>query len=334
MAFAVAIYTLVDLILIVFAASLFAVLLHAIADPVTRRTRLRPGLSLTISSIGLAGLVAGLLVAFGSEVIGQLQTVGEKLPDAGAIVRRSVGSNPVGAAVLDSLGRSGLADRMAAFAGPLVSNAANWVGGAAFALAGGIYIAAEPQVYRSGLLAFVPAGRRDGVADTIDELAADLRHWLVGQLIVMAAVGLLTGLGAWALGLPAPVALGIIAGLLEFVPYLGPFLTAVPAVLLGLTVSVETALLALLWLVAVQQIEGYLLTPLIQRKAVSLPPAISLFALLAAGLLFGAPGVLLALPLAIAVRTVLRRFFPTPVVVDPLPKTPKTPDAPGVAGVD
>lgn len=308
-ALAFVIYRLFDLILLVFAAILVAIILHAMAEPIARRTGMRFGLSLTISSIGLCAILAGLFFAFGSEVIAQMKTVGERLPEAGNILRGWLRAHDIDPSFVTSAEQALVTQEAASFAGSLLTDLASAIAAGAFALVGGVYIAAQPGLYRSGVLALIPPAKRESFTATGSALALALRQWLVGQLVIMAAVGLLTGLGAWALGIPAPIALGIIAGLLEFVPYLGPILTIVPAILLGLTIDIETAVMALIWLIIVQQIEGYLITPLVQRKAVSLPPAISLFALVTAGLLFGVPGVLLALPLAVVayvlVHTVL-----------------------------
>jgi predicted PurR-regulated permease PerM len=116
-------------------------------------------------------------------------------------------------------------------------------------------------------------------------------------------------LGAFLIGLPSWAALGIIAGLLEFVPYVGPVATGIPATLLALPKGLETVLWTLLMIVAVQQLEGLIITPLVQRQAVSLPPALTLFALIGMGILFGVAGVLLATPLTILLYVGMRDIY-------------------------
>lgn len=125
----------------------------------------------------------------------------------------------------------------------------------------------------------------------------------------MLAVGVLTGLGLWALGVPAALGLAIIATLLDFVPLVGPIAAAVPAILLALTVDPRTGLLTTLLYLVVQQIEGNLLQPLVQQRAVELPPALLLFALIGAGLLFGVLGVLLAAPLTVVIFVLVKRLY-------------------------
>ena len=117
----------------------------------------------------------------------------------------------------------------------------------------------------------------------------------------MVLVFVLTGLGLWAIGVPAALALALLAGLAEFVPIVGPIVAAVPALLIALSAGWQTALWTLLLYLAIQQVEGNVIQPLVQHRVVSLPPAITVFAVVAFGLLFGSLGVLFATPLAVVV---------------------------------
>ena len=136
-----------------------------------------------------------------------------------------------------------------------------------------------------------------------------LRLWLKGQLIAMVAVGLLVGLGLWALGMPSALALGLLAGMLEFIPFAGPLIAAIPAILLALAVGPDMALWVLLLYFAVQQFEGYVLTPLVQQYAVDLPGVVLLFSLLAFGTLFGTLGLILAAPLTVVSYVLVKRLY-------------------------
>jgi predicted PurR-regulated permease PerM len=136
-----------------------------------------------------------------------------------------------------------------------------------------------------------------------------LRLWLIGQAISMIVVGLATGIGLWLAGVPSAVALGVIAGLTEAVPYVGPIVGSIPGLLVALTVGPETAFWALVVYVIVQQLEGYALLPIIQRRMVSLPPALTLFWIMAAGLLFGALGVVFAAPILVVIYVLVKRLY-------------------------
>jgi predicted PurR-regulated permease PerM len=125
----------------------------------------------------------------------------------------------------------------------------------------------------------------------------------------MMLVFVLTGLGLWAIGVPAALALALLAALAEFVPLVGPVVSAIPALLIALSDSWQTALGTLLLYVAIQQIESNLIMPLVQRRVVSIPPAVTLFAVVAFGLLFGSLGVLFATPLAVVVFVAVKKLW-------------------------
>ncbi len=155
----------------------------------------------------------------------------------------------------------------------------------------------------------------------LDATELALWRWTLGQFISMAAVGVLTSVSLWLLDVPLAPLLGLISGLLEFVPVLGPWLAAVPAGLVALSVSPMTALWALLAYASVQQLESWVLTPLAERYAVALPSAVSLFAIAAFGWLFGLAGVLFATPLALVLTVGIRMLYVNDVLDESLAKT-------------
>ena len=173
----------------------------------------------------------------------------------------------------------------------------------------GIYLATQPHFYRTGVIKLIPHARRKVAAEAMLESERALRLWLKGQALAMVVVGLLTGLGLWALGVPSALVLGLMAGLLEFIPFVGPLIAAVPAVLLALAVSPELGLSVIILYVAIQQFEGNVLTPLVQQYAVDLPGAVLLFSLIGFGTVFGTLGVILAAPLAVVMLVVVKRLY-------------------------
>jgi predicted PurR-regulated permease PerM len=173
----------------------------------------------------------------------------------------------------------------------------------------GTYLAAKPGTYRKGLMTLLPDSAQDAAGAFLDRASAALRGWLKAQAISMALVGVLSGLGLWLAGVPSPVALGLLAGLAEFIPLAGPPLAAIPAVLMGLTVGTATAGWSLVVFVIVQQLESNAITPLVQKKVIDIPPLVTLFALAFAGLLFGALGVVLAGPLTVLIFVAVRELY-------------------------
>nr|WP_294168704.1 AI-2E family transporter [uncultured Sphingomonas sp.] len=303
-------WVLVDVLLLLFACTLVALILLTITNAVRRHSRLPFGPALALSMLGLLGLIAGAFTFFGATMQGEFAELAQRLPLAWADVQARLQSSATGAAMLERA--RGLAP-----SGQTLVNAATTalaaVGGAlsglAIVLVGGLYLAAQPTLYAGGLLRLVPTRSRTPVAETLDAITVSLRNWLKGQALGMLFVGVATGLGLWLVGVPAAWAIGLVAGLAEFVPYLGIFVAGIPAIVLGFGQGTNTGLWTIGVLLAVQQIQGNLVMPLLQNRMVDLPPAVTIFGIIAAGILFGVAGVLLATPLTIVVLVLVRRVY-------------------------
>jgi len=185
---------------------------------------------------------------------------------------------------------------------------AGWAAAAFAATATALYLAIEPGVYVRVLERLAPAHRRPQFRRALAAVGHTLRRWMVGITIAMAVVGALTGVGLRLLGIPAALALAVLAGLFEFIPFWGPILAAIPGVALAFVVSPLHALWTALLYTAVQQIEGNVLHPLVMRGAVRLPPAATLLFQLLMALVFGFLGLLLAVPVLAAARAFLREW--------------------------
>jgi predicted PurR-regulated permease PerM len=302
---------LADVLLLVFGAVLVAVLLRALADPIARATRLPDTLAVVAATLVIVGIIGLAAWLFGAEVRAQVAELAERLPQAWRSLEGRLGVTNLGERLISR------AEDMAPNAGSVVSGLAgvvtSFVGGLADLLLivfGGVYLAAQPGLYRKGLLLLFPPGdSRRRVADTLDASGAALRLWLLGQLVAMTFLFVLTGLGLWAIGVPGALALALLAGLAQFVPLIGPIVAAIPALLIALSEGWQIALWTLLLYVAIQQVESNVITPLVQRQAVSLPPAVTLFAVVAFGLLFGPLGILFATPLAVVVMVAMKKLW-------------------------
>ncbi len=175
-----------------------------------------------------------------------------------------------------------------------------------------IYLAAEPNFYLRGMSRILPPSVMVQVEACLDGAIRTLRFWLISRLVSMAAIGLIVTTGLLLLAVPLAGTLGLIAALLTFVPNLGPFLSALPAVLLALAISPTKGLLTILLFCLAHFIEGNLVTPLADRRIVKLPPFLTLSLQLLLAPATGALGVALAAPLLAATIGVLRVLVPTP----------------------
>ena len=181
-----------------------------------------------------------------------------------------------------------------------------------------IYFAVNPGMYKRGIVALVPRNKSQRMTEVMEATAYTLRYWLLGQGITMVTVGVLTAVGLWIAGIPLAPLLGVIAGLLEFIPFIGPIAAAIPGVLIALTLGWNRALYAVIVYLIVQQAEGHIIIPLIQKKVVELPPALIILAVIAMGLLFGLLGALVATPLAAVVMVWIKMLYVQDVLGKPV----------------
>jgi putative permease len=169
----------------------------------------------------------------------------------------------------------------------------------------GIYVAVDPRIYERGIEWLTPEAHRAGMAATVMACARTLRHWIGGRMLAMAIEGGIMFVGLWAVGVPLAGLLGLTAGLLAFIPTLGPMIAGVIVVAMGFSAGVDTGLWALAIFAFVQFLEGYVLTPIIEKKVVDLAPAVVLAAQLLFGVLFGIIGVALADPIVAMAKVAL-----------------------------
>jgi predicted PurR-regulated permease PerM len=292
-------------IMMLFGAVVVASVFRALADILRKRLRLPDPVAVAGAVLIVLAVLVGLGALFGSHIAQQVETLRTTLPKAWESFEARIGEWGLGEALSQGVtGGSAFAN-----VGRTLISVGSGLADTLVVIFGGIFIAAQPNFYRHGAIKLIPPGKRALVTDAIIDSERALRLWLKGQLIAMVLVGLLTGIGLWALGMRSAMVLGLLAGVLEFIPFAGPILAGIPAVLLALAVSPDLALWVLLLYVAVQQVEGAILQPLVQQYAVDLPGVILLFALIAFGTLFGAIGVVLAAPLAVVSYVMVKRLY-------------------------
>ncbi|HYD68876.1 AI-2E family transporter [Azospirillum sp.] len=287
-------------VLLAFAGVLFAILLRRIAGLLKRFT----GLS---EMWGLAAILVTLLAA----VVG-----GGWLVGAWALGEVSQLSDQIGRAI-DQLPKE-VRDQISGEGGvgpwlgrlrQIAPSVVYFIGDAIIVLFIALYVAATPGVYRRGLVLLVPPAGHKRAYEVLDTLGDTLWKWLIGQFISMAIVGALTTAGLMLLGVPAALGLGVLAMVLEFIPFIGPILAAMPALLIAFTQDAQTVLWVGLLYLVIQQAEGQLVTPLVQKRIVDLPPAVTIGAITAGGLLFGLLGMFLAAPLAVTALVLVNLLY-------------------------
>ena len=172
-----------------------------------------------------------------------------------------------------------------------------------------IYVAVDPATYRRGFLSLVPVESRATASHVLTEMAVMLRRWLVTQLIAMFVIGVVSTVVLLALRVKAPFALGLVAGLLEFVPTIGPILSAIPAIGMGFLDSPEKAFYVAIAYIVIQQTEGQILIPLLMKGGIDIPPVLTILAQAVMALVFGFIGLMVAVPLLAAIIVPLRILY-------------------------
>ena len=312
-----------DVLLLLFAAVLLATLLRAATNGLLALTGLADGLALALVVLLATGGVLGLGWVLVPQVIAQIPELIESLGATLGELEQVLG---VGEMARDLADGMDLADILPSPSG-LLGGATGLISSTFGALANlvivsvvGIYLAANPELYLRGVARLVPPGKRAPTRDLLETLGRTLRWWMVGQLVSMTAVGLLSYIGLSLLGLPLALTLAVVAFFLTFIPFIGPLLSAIPVILVAFSQSPTVALYAFLLYTAIQMLEGYVLTPNVQRRSVSLPPALTIAAQVLLGVLLGALGVTLATPLAAAAMVIVNRLYVEEVLEDDQPE--------------
>ena len=297
-----------SVLLMLFGAIVVATIFRALANRFQGLTGCRPGLAMTAAIVVILGIITGLVALFGSHVAAQVDTLRETLPSAWKSLEARMGDYGLGNHIRSIAESASRGSSFSAFSQTVLS-IGNSIAETLVVIVAGIFLALQPRFYASGAIKLIPPGKRELVGEAMEECENALQLWLKGQLIAMVVVGLMTGIGLWWLGVPSAFVLGLLAGLLEFIPFIGPILSMIPAVLLSLAVSPDMAFYVLLLYLFVQQFEGNVLTPVVQQYAVDLPGVILLFSLITFGLIFGTLGVILAAPLAVVSYVLVKRLY-------------------------
>jgi len=312
-----------EILFIAFFGALFALFLSLVVDPLVRLGVPRAVAAIVVV-LGVLGLFTLMIWLIWPTLQAQLALVSQQLPAAFADVASWVRSWYE--AILGEVGWVGVerieparllsgevVGGILAGAIPLLQTVSGMVAGSLLVLVTGIYLSIEPETYLRGLVSLVPHEGRERFRTALYHVAADLRGWILGTVINMTVIGVLTALGLYVMGIPAALVLGLIAFFLEFIPFYGPVLSAVPAVAIAFLTSGKSALAVIVLYIVIQHAEGNLLQPLVMRETVRLPPALTVLVGAFMAILFGFLGLLLAVPLLATAIVLVKRLYIQPL---------------------
>ena len=299
-----------------FLAVLLAVLLRGLAVLLARLTRLPTGAALAIVALGLL-LLFGLGVYFrGPRFAVEMQALYDHLTPEVAQLRAKYAGTVWEQALPRLLRGSSAGSQVHIPTLSVLDSTFGLLASAVVVLLAAVYMAAAPRMYVRGVVLLFPLTARPRVETILQDCGSVLQWWMLGQGVSMLAVGIISTVGLLILGVPLPYTLGLLAGLLTFIPYVGAWLGSVPALLMALTVGPYTALWTAGVFLICHLVEGYLLSPLVQRRTADLPPALTLLAMALIGYFFGILGLILATPITAVTLVVVQEGYITSILGD------------------
>jgi predicted PurR-regulated permease PerM len=260
----------------------------------------------TLLVLALFGVIAYLLVVqFGSEIGGMVSN----LPGTIASVERGLETTKAGRAVVEATHVGVGGDAIAKRLGQLMLGGGEIVVNFVIVMVGAMFIAADPRPYRSAIVLLTPPPGRAAMEHALGEVSAALRLWLKAKLLAMVAMTLVISGALWLAGLKSWAALGLLGGLSEFVPYVGPTVAMVPAIGLAAAAGGDVLWRTIVAYLFVRIVEAYALTPGLNRSVVKIPPALTLFVILGVGAVFGVYGVFFAGALLVVAYVGVRELY-------------------------
>ena len=301
--------TLLNLLLLVLAGALMAIYFHGCADLLKRKLKIGSPYALILSVV-FNVVVIGLFFWFvGDRLNSQLDELSTKLPQTVENAKQWLSEKPLGQKILNYATNTLDSGKTGAVIKTFFSSTFGILSDLYIVILLGMFFTASPAIYRTGVIHLIPTKGKATAENLWNEIHHVLKNWLKGQIFGFFFIAILTGLGLWLLGMPLVLALALVAGLFNFIPNFGPLIALIPATLLGLMQGPNTALLVVGLFTLIQIIQSTVTQPLIQKKMVSVPPALLVFGQVAMGVIAGFWGVLLATPLVAIVMTLVNRLY-------------------------
>jgi predicted PurR-regulated permease PerM len=297
------------LLLLAFAGVLLAVILRAITSWIERHTRLDGAVAYgaTILLIGALATLIGVLLL--PRTITQFSQVARTMPESLHRLEAPLERTAAGQTVLAEMHKLLQGSKITQHLPQIATSVSQAITDIIVVVVIGFFAALSPRGYREGVLILLPESSRPRARQIAGKLEHQLTWWLLGQLVPMVALGVISGIGLWLLGVQLPWTLGLITGLAVFLPYAGTLLAGIPCVLMGLQRSPHTAIYVLILFTVLHVAEGYLLTPFVQNRAVRLPPVLTILAQYFLWAVAGVLGLAMAAPLAGAGIVLVKELY-------------------------
>jgi len=297
-----------NVLLMVFAGSLMAIYFHGLANLLERKIRL-PHRWCVLIGVLVTLLLVGFLFSFlGAKISTQVSELSKDIPAILQDLKQRLSGSEVGRKILYYFS-DGNSSKMVSSFQDVFRTSFGIVGDVYIILFIGVFFTVNPRLYREGIVKLVPTAGKERARAVMKRLDFTLKGWLKGMLLAMFFISILTFIGLSIIGVPMGLALAFLAGLLNFIPNFGPLIAMIPAVLIGFTESVNTALVIALLYILIQTIESNVVTPTIQNVMIKIPPALIIISQVLFGTLTGGLGIILATPLLVVVIVVVDELY-------------------------
>lgn len=298
--------------LLILAGTLIAVFFHGLSGLICRKTKWKSGICLTISVLGTLLIISALVWLIGSKIANQVSQLSESLPQTIEKAKTTLSQNAIGKKIVEKATAPGTMQKAQSVAQSFFKTTFGIFGDLYSILFIGIFLTVSPQIYKNGMVQLIPKKHQNKGEEVLDNIGNNLKKWLKGKIFAMFVVFVLTSIGLLIIGVPLWLVLALIAGLLNFIPNFGPLIAMLPAVLVGLLQGVDTALYIAGLYLLVQLLESNFITPTVQQKLVSIPPALILIAQLFISPLTGGWGLVLATPIMLIVMLLVQDLYIKP----------------------
>ncbi|MFC5283004.1 AI-2E family transporter [Pedobacter alpinus] len=298
-----------NVFLLIFAGILIAVFFTGLSSLIHRKSKWNKKVCVSISILGSLLLIVGFFWLVGAQINTQLEELTETIPKTISNAQRQLEGSSVGDKLIKEVTSDESAQKMKDFAGKFFSSTFGVFGDIYVILFIGIFITVAPDTYISGFVSLIPEKGKNKAKTIFQALGQQLRNWIKGTMLSMFVVFVLTAIGLAIMGMPLWLVLALLAGLLSFIPNFGPILALIPAVLVALMQSPQTALWVVGLYMLIQFIESNFITTLIQKKMVNISPALIIASQLILGSLTGSWGLILSMPLTVVLIVLIQRLY-------------------------
>lgn len=295
--------------LLILAGVLIAIFFLGLSDVLHRITKWKHGVCLAIAVVSMLLLTTAAFWLIGAKIQSQITELSQTLPATIENAKSQFSQNSIGKMIVEKANSPETIKKAKTLASTFFKTTFGVLGDIYVVLILGIFFTVSPLIYKKGIVQLIPKKGQKKGEDVLDKLGLNLKNWLKGKIFAMFVVFVLTAIGLSILGMPLWLVLAIIAGLLNFIPNFGPLIAMIPAILIALMQSPSTALIVAGLYIFIQIVESNFITPLVQQKLISIPPALIISAQLLISPLTGGWGLVLATPIMLIIIILVQELY-------------------------